>query len=119
VIDNKALIAVGLVVAIIIGVAAVFLASGDPDGLESTALTIQGEKTLTGTASPDAKIQENMEGKFSYTPLMPGYSLGQGTGPFGGMVAIVAGTLIAFCIAIGLIYTLKTARKQKQGKSDQ
>jgi len=40
-IDNKILIAGGLVIAILIGVAAVFQASGDPDGLESTALVIQ------------------------------------------------------------------------------
>ena len=43
-IDNKTLVIGGLVIAILIGVVAVFLASGDPDGMESTALIIQGQK---------------------------------------------------------------------------
>jgi cobalt/nickel transport protein len=118
-IDNKTLLAVGLVLAIVIGTAAVFLASGDPDGLESTALLTQGQKTLAGSAPPNAEIRENMDGKFTYSPLMPGYSLGERSGPLGGVFAIVAGTIIAFCIAIGLVYTVKMARKQKEGKSDQ
>ncbi len=36
--DNKTFLIAGLIVALLIGVIAVFLASGDPDGLESTAL---------------------------------------------------------------------------------
>ena len=48
-IDNKTFIIGGIIIALIIGVAAVFLASGDPDGLESTALVVQGQKTITGT----------------------------------------------------------------------
>jgi cobalt/nickel transport protein len=118
-IDNRTLLAAGLVIAIVIGIAAVFLASGDPDGLESTALLTQGQKTLTSAAPPNAEIRENMEGKFTYSPLLPGYSLGERYGPLGGIVAIVAGTIIAFCIAVGLIYTVKKARKQKEGKPDQ
>ncbi|WP_157199850.1 PDGLE domain-containing protein [Methanogenium cariaci] len=51
-ISNTHFLIGGLVIAILIGGLAVFLASGDPDGLESTALYVQGEKTLTG-ASPE------------------------------------------------------------------
>jgi cobalt/nickel transport protein len=112
-IDNKTLIAGGLIIAIFIGILAVFLASGDPDGLESTALMIQGEKTLTGSTPPNAEIQENMEGKFSYIPAMPDYSLGEGFGPLGGIVAIIVGTILAFGIALGIVYAIKIAGRPK------
>ncbi len=46
--DNKTFIIAGIVVALLIGVVAVFMASADPDGLESTALVVQGQKELTG-----------------------------------------------------------------------
>ena len=76
-IDNKTLIVGGLIIAVLIGVVAVFFASSDPDGLESTALIIQGGKTLTGPTPPDAEILENMDGKFAYLAPMPDYSLGR------------------------------------------
>jgi len=115
-IDNKTLIASGLIIAILIGVLAVFLASGDPDGLESTALIIQGEKTLTGPTPPNTEIQENMEGKFSYSPAMPDYSLGEGLGPLGGIVAIIVGTILAFSIALGIVYAVKVAGRSTELK---
>jgi cobalt/nickel transport protein len=111
-IDNKTLIIGGLVIAILIGVVAVFLASSDPDGLESTALMIQGGKTLTGSTPPDAEIEENMEGKFAYSAPMPDYSLGEGLGSSGGILAIIGGTVLAFLIVIGLVYALKIAGKK-------
>jgi cobalt/nickel transport protein len=111
-IDNKTLIIGGLVIAILIGVVAVFLASSDPDGLESTALMIQGGKTLTGSTPPDAEIEENMEGKFAYSAPMPDYSLGEGLGSTGGILAIIGGTVLAFLIVIGLVYALKIAGKK-------
>ena len=43
-IDNKTFIVAGLIIALIIGVIAVFAASSDPDGLESTALVYRGRK---------------------------------------------------------------------------
>lgn len=111
-IDNKTLIIGGLVIAILIGVLAVFLASSDPDGMESTALIIQGQKSLIGPTPPDAEIQENMEGKFAYSAPMPDYSLGEGLGSLGGILAIVGGTVLAFLVAIGLIYAIKVAGRK-------
>ena len=111
-IDNKTLIIGGLVIAILIGVLAVFLASSDPDGMESTALIIQGQKSLIGPTPPDAEIQENLEGKFAYSAPMPDYSLGEGLGSTGGILAIVGGTVLAFLVAIGLIYAIKVAGKK-------
>ena len=118
-INNKTLLVCGLIIAIAIGVIAVFLASGDPDGLESTALVVQGQKALTGSTPPDSEIKENMEGKFAYKSPMPDYSLGENSGPGGGVLAIVGGTILAFIIAIGLIYALKVAGKKNPPKANQ
>ena len=118
-IDTKTLLLGGLVLAIVIGVAAVFFASGDPDGMESTALVVQGQKALTGPTPPDAEIKENMEGKFAYKSPMPDYSLGEKSGPGGGVLAIVGGTILAFIVAIGLIYALKIAGKKNPPKANQ
>ena len=118
-IDNKTLIACGLVIAIAIGIIAVFFASGDPDGLESTALVVQGQKNITGNSLPDAAVHENMEGKFTYNPPMPDYSAGERNGPGGSVFAIVGGTILAFAIAIGLIYAIKAATKKIPPKVNQ
>jgi cobalt/nickel transport protein len=117
--DNKTFIIVGIAIALLIGVVAVFMASGDPDGLESTALMIQGQKTLTGPTPPDAEIHENPDGKFSYTSPMPDYSLGERFGPLGGVVAIVVGTLLAFGLIFGISKLLVARKKAKQAEANQ
>jgi cobalt/nickel transport protein len=117
--DNKTFIIAGIVVAILIGIVAVFMASGDPDGLESTALMIQGQKTLTGGAPADAEIHEDTVGKFSYESPMPDYSLGETLGPLGGIIAIVAGTLLAFGIVLGISKMLVAKKKVKEAKANQ
>ena len=114
-IDNRTLVIGGLVIAILIGVIAVFFASGDPDGLESTALVVQGQKTLTGFTPADAEIHENLAGKFSYSAPLPDYSLGEELGSTGGILAIVGGTILAFLVAIGLVYALKIPRGKSEG----
>jgi cobalt/nickel transport protein len=113
-IDNRTFIVAGLIIAVIIGMIAVFAASSDPDGLESTALVVQGEKALTGETPPDAEIAENLEGTFSYESLMPDYSLGEEWGPIGGIIAIVTGTILAFLVVIGLVYAVKMGAKTNQ-----
>lgn len=109
--DNKTFIIAGILVALLIGVVAVFMASGDPDGLESTALVVQGQKELTGVTPEDAEIEEDMTGKFSYTSPMPDYALGEEMGPLGGIIAIALGTLLAFIVVLGLTYYIKTPSK--------
>jgi cobalt/nickel transport protein len=109
--DNKTFIIVGIVVALLIGVVAVFMASGDPDGLESTALVVQGHKELTGPTPEEAEIEEDLTGKFSYTSPMPDYSLGEEMGSAGGLIAIVVGTILAFLVVLGLAYGIKLAGK--------
>lgn len=109
--DNKTFIIGGIIVALLIGVLAVFLASADPDGLESTALVVQGQKSLTGDTPPDAEINEDLNGKFSYESPMPDYSLGESMGSLGGLIAIVVGTILAFLVVLGLIYGIKITGK--------
>jgi cobalt/nickel transport protein len=109
--DNKTFIIAGIIVALLIGVIAVFMASADPDGLESTALFVQGQKTITGGTPENAEIQEDLNGKFSYTALMPDYSLGEEMGSLGGLIAIIVGTLLAFLVVLGLAYAIKAANK--------
>jgi|WetSurMetagenome_2_1015567.scaffolds.fasta_scaffold22646_6 cobalt/nickel transport protein len=117
--DNKTFIIAGIVVAILIGVVAVFFASGDPDGLESTALIIQGQKTLTGGTPADAEIHEDTTGKFAYKAPMPDYSLGEQLGPLGGVIAIIAGTLLAFGIVLGISKLLVARKKAQQTEVNQ
>ena len=109
--DNKTFIIAGIVVALLIGVVAVFMASGDPDGLESTALVVQGQKELTGGTPENAEIQEDLNGKFSYTSPMPDYALGEEMGPLGGLIAIIVGTVLAFLVVLGIAYGIKVAGK--------
>jgi cobalt/nickel transport protein len=111
--DNKTFVIAGIVVALLIGVVAVFFASGDPDGLESTALVVQGQKTLTGDTPPDAELHEDATGKFSYESPMPDYSLGETLGPLGGIIAIVIGTLLAFGIVLGFSKVIMEKKKAK------
>lgn len=117
--DNKTFIIIGISVALLIGVIAVFFASGDPDGLESTALMIQGQKSLTGDTPPDTEIHEDGEGKFVYESPMPDYSLGERLGPLGGIIAIVAGTLLAFGIVLGVSKLLVARKKAQQAEANQ
>jgi cobalt/nickel transport protein len=117
--ENRTFIVIGVVIALLIGVTAVFLASSEPDGLESTALMVQGQKTLTGSTPENAEINENPTGKFSYSSPMPDYSLGEAMGPLGGIVAIIAGTLLAFGLVLGSSRLILIFRGREKGKPDQ
>jgi len=117
--DNRKFLVAGIIVALLIGVAAVFLASGDPDGLESTALMVQGQKSLTGPTPPDAEIHEDTEGKFAFSSPMPDYSLGEKLGPVGSVIAIIAGTLLAFGLVLGISKILIARKKAKQAEPNQ
>jgi cobalt/nickel transport protein len=113
-IDNKMLLIGGLVIALVIGVVAVFMASSDPDGLESTALYVQGDKTLTGDTPPDAEVNEDLSNTFSYESPMPDYSLGEEMGSLGGIIAIVTGTILIFIVVFGISYSIKRMAKPSQ-----
>lgn len=100
--ETKKFVAIGLVVALLIGVAAVFLASGDPDGLESTALVVQDEKTLTGPSPDEGDPEAIGSGTFSYDAPMPDYSMGDAGGLLGQLIAIVVGVIVALLLVFGV-----------------
>ncbi len=93
---GRNLIIAGLCLALLIGVLAVFFASSDPDGLESTALVIQGDKTLTGDTPAGAEVQENVHSGFVYHSPFPDYSISESMGTLGEVLAIIFGTVLAF-----------------------
>lgn len=83
----------GLTVAIIIAIMAPYIASSDPDGLESAA-----EKIISPEVSDEPVLESPM----------PDYVLPSlGEEPISGVVAIIIGVLIVFALAFGLGYALK------------
>jgi cobalt/nickel transport protein len=89
---DKSFIIGGLIVAIIIAILAPFLASADPDGLESAAekiLLVDETEPVLEAPLPDY--------------LVPSW----GESPLGGVVSIVLGTLIAFLAMVGLATTAR------------
>jgi cobalt/nickel transport protein len=108
--ETKYFVLIGILIAVVIGVVAVFLASGDPDGLESTALFVQGEKSLTGLTPPDAELVEDVHGGFAYESPMPDYSMAD-LGTAGQIIAILVGIAISFIIVLGIA---RVAARQKE-----
>ncbi|WAI02457.1 PDGLE domain-containing protein [Methanogenium organophilum] len=99
-ITNTQFLIGGLVIAILIGCLAVFLASGDPDGLESTALYVQGEKTLTGDSPEDGDPEAvGVSDAVEYEAPLPDYSMGEDGGKGGEIFAVLAGIIIVFGLA--------------------
>jgi cobalt/nickel transport protein len=88
---NTKFLYIGIVLAILIAVLAPFLASSDPDGLESAAGKVVEESKIS--------IIEEMEPVIS-SP-MSDYSI-EGMGKTGEVLAIVLGTLAVLAISIGL-----------------
>lgn len=99
---SEQFIMIGLVVAILIGIIAVFVASGNPDGLESTALVVQDQKALLGDTPDDAEIHEEEEGRFAYESPFPDYTMGEDGGKMGELAVIVLGTIIALILAFAI-----------------
>jgi cobalt/nickel transport protein len=108
--EMKQFLVAGIVLALLIGVAAVFLASGDPDGLESTALYVQNEKSLTGPSPEDGDAEAIGEGTFEYEAPMPDYGLGEVFGKPGEVVAILVGTLVALLLVFGVGKAVATTK---------
>ncbi len=105
-IPGRALLAAGLLLALVIGAGAVYLASPDPDGMESTALIIQGQKDLTGAAAPGAAIDGSaLPGSVAYSAPFADYSLGGSRLADAGLM--VAGVLLALVVVLGIGRGLK------------
>ena len=108
--DNKTFLIVGIVIAFAIGILAVFFASGDPDGLESTALVVSGQKDLTGASPEEGDPEEVGTGTFAYESPMPDYSIpDMGTG--GALIASLIGILITLFVVVGVTYAIKMSKE--------
>ncbi len=93
---NKKFLMGGLAIALIIAVLAPFLASSNPDGLESTAET----------------VMQNPETEAAFESPLPDYTipfLGEDN-QLGGVIALVLGTLLVLVLAYGLGVGLKKER---------
>ncbi|WP_440950294.1 PDGLE domain-containing protein [Methanosphaerula subterraneus] len=111
--DNRTFLVAGIIAALLIAVVAVFFASSDPDGLESTALIIQGDKSLTGDTPPTAEVNEDIPGRFVYEAPMKDYALGDAMGSTGGVIAMVVGVLISLGIVLGATKALVLSRPHR------
>jgi len=99
--ENKILFS-GLVVALVIGLLAPFLASGNPDGLESAAGKIINEHVLHQNLE---QVGLEEEGTVAPSP-MPDYSI-EGMDKVGEIIAMIVGIFIIAVFAYGVGIILK------------
>lgn len=107
----KKVLAVGLIIVIIIAGCAVFFASTNPDGLDSTFLVNEGHKQVFDDATTDEISGEKLD-PIQWNAPFRDYSLGEGTGPGGGVIALIAGIVIALA-AIVIIAKVATRGRNK------
>ena len=98
---EKQIFFLGIVIAIVLAVLAPFLASSNPDGLDTTLLKLVGggDKEVL-----DEKVAEN--NPLDYNAPMPGYSI-DGMGKAGEVGSILGGTLLILGISFGLSRIMK------------
>lgn len=106
--EGKNLLIFGVIIALVIAVAAPFIASGNPDGLESAFFGIFGAKEIQGTelnedtaAQAEEQVQEITGNTFSFDSPFPDYTF-EGLAKSGEALAIVLGTLVVLGVAFGL-----------------
>ncbi|WP_292407926.1 MULTISPECIES: PDGLE domain-containing protein [unclassified Methanoculleus] len=104
--ETKQFFIIGVAIALVIAVAAPFLASGSPDGLESAFFSIYEAKPFLGSeldeeAAGAAEEQAiSLTGNdFSYEALMPDYSI-PGFDKAGEVLAVVIGTLLILVLGL-------------------
>lgn len=110
-ISLKKFLAIGIVIALVIGVGAVFFASANPDGLDSTFLVSEGQKEIFAPATGDEVAGEEND-PIQWSAPMPDYALGDT--PIGAIAALVIGifaALVLILVAAKLVH-----RKSEQGQ---
>jgi cobalt/nickel transport protein len=95
--DNKKILLYGLVISLIIGVLAPFLACPNPDGLESAAEKIINEEALHHHLQ---QLGLEEEGTVIPSP-MPDYAI-EGMDKVGEIIAMVVGIIIMLAVAYGV-----------------
>lgn len=106
--DRKNLFYFGIIIALVIAVSAPFIASGNPDGLESAFFGIFGAKELQGSELHDEtaeaaeeEVREITGNSYSFESPFPDYTM-SGLDKAGESLAIVIGTILVLAIAFGL-----------------
>jgi cobalt/nickel transport protein len=106
--DRKNLIIAGVVIALAIAVAAPFIASGNPDGLESAFFGIFGAKEIHGesldehaAASAEEKVTGITGNTFEFASPFPDYTL-EGLAKPGESLVIALGVLVVLVAGFGL-----------------
>ncbi|HUU75905.1 MAG TPA: PDGLE domain-containing protein [Methanoregulaceae archaeon] len=106
--DNKTFIYTGVIIALVIAVAAPYIASSNPDGLESAFFGIYGAKEIQGdemneemAGNAEEEVVEATGNDYSFESPFPDYSI-EGLLKTGESLAIVIGTLLVLAIAFGL-----------------
>jgi len=101
-------IAIGVIIAIAIAVAAPFIASSNPDGLESAFFGVSGAKDIHGSeldeaaaATAEEQVKDITGNSFEFAAPFPDYSIG-GLSKAGEVLAIVVGTVLVLVAALGL-----------------
>lgn len=89
--QNMKFLFIGLAIAIVISIAAPFLASPDPDGLESAAGNIIEESEFAVLEESEPAVQSPM----------PDYAI-EGMGKYGEILAITMGSVAMVLIAYGI-----------------
>lgn len=111
-ISPRTFLAAGIVLALVIGIGAVFFASSEPDGLDSTALVTQGQKELTAPAAPGAEVDEaGLPGQFEYSAPFSEYTAGGSKLADAGLM--VAGTLLALLAVLALGRGIKAFNRSR------
>lgn len=105
--DEKKFLIAGIAVALLIAVLAPFLASSNPDGLESAFFGMYGAKEIHGeelnedaAAVAEEAVVEKTGNTFSFDALMPDYTV-PGMEKEGEVLAIVVGTILVLFIGLG------------------
>ncbi len=99
---NRNLIIGGLIIALIIAIIAPFLASSNPDGLESTAESLEVPESEPAFQSP-----------------LPDYAIpGMEDNPLGGVVSLVIGTIVVLLVMLG-IATIFSKKSTKNNNNNQ
>jgi len=106
--NTRTFIFAGIAVALIIAALAPFIASSNPDGLESAFFGIFGAKEIQGsTLNEDhaAVAEEEVTGitgnDFSFASPFPDYAI-EGLEKMGESAAVIFGTILVLIIALGL-----------------
>jgi cobalt/nickel transport protein len=106
--DKKYFIIAGVAVALLIAVLAPFLASSNPDGLESAFYGIYGAKDIQGNELNEEQAtlaEEQISGQtgntFEFQSPLPDYTI-PGLEKPGEVIAVVTGTLLVLAAGFGI-----------------